>query len=123
MTPEETERIFREIDARIQAERRYYEQRFTDERRISEQHDAHMQMAITKAENAMTNRLEGMNEWRATISDIIARSISQREHEILEDKVNAIAAGAVTRREMAWAVGAVIAAVGATTAVIGLVAG
>lgn len=98
---DEREIIFREIDRRLADERRHTDQRFIDHDKLAETRFQAIERATELAAGTMNARLESMNEFRATIAD------QSRTY--------------ITRSEIYWAIGAGIAAVGVTAAVVGLI--
>ncbi len=98
---DEREVIFRELDRRCNELLRLIDQRFTDHDKLADARFASIARATELAAGTMNARLEGMNEFRSTMAD------QSRTY--------------ITRAEIFWAVGAVIASVGVTAAIVGLV--
>lgn len=66
---------------------RRIDQRFIDLEVRTTTHDELLAKAIEKAENTMNSRLEGMNEFRASLRDQAATFVPRALYDVLLDRV------------------------------------
>ena len=95
----------------------YLESQIAAEHRLIEQRFALVEKAVQKAEEAMQLRLEGMNEWRASLSDLsdtfirrdaLAPELAGLKEQMdrLSERVRALERGASELQGRMWAINA-----------------